>query len=103
MHRTLFDEGGFDMIPSAHDAVFAAHLATARGGRLPRARHAALSAREYEVLRLIGAGKTGCDIAADLSLSPKSVSTYRTRILRKLGLRTSADVIRYALQHQLVQ
>jgi DNA-binding NarL/FixJ family response regulator len=91
--------GGTYVSPS-----FAEHLAAALGGRAPAARrHAALSDREHEVLRLIGAGKTGGEIAAELSLSAKTVSTYRTRILRKLGLRTSADLIRYALQHQLTQ
>jgi PAS domain S-box-containing protein len=64
--------------------------------------HEALSDREDEVLRLIGAGKAVREIAAVLSLSPKTVSTYRTRILEKLGLRTSAELIRYALQHQLM-
>jgi two-component system, NarL family, invasion response regulator UvrY len=88
--------GGTYVSPS-----FAEHLAAALGGRLPVPRHEALSDREHEVLRLIGAGRTGGEIAAELSLSAKTVSTYRTRILRKLGLRTSADLIRYALQHQL--
>jgi DNA-binding NarL/FixJ family response regulator len=60
-----------------------------------------LSDREHEVLGLIGAGKSVGEIATELSLSPKTVSTYRTRILQKLGLRTSAELIRYALQHQL--
>jgi two-component system invasion response regulator UvrY len=63
--------------------------------------HEALSDREQEVLRLIGAGKAVREIAITLSLSPKTVSTYRARILEKLGLRTSTELIRYALQHQL--
>ena len=84
-------------------ASFAEHLASTLGGRLPVGRHEALSDREHEVLRRIGAGKTGGEIAAELSLSPKTVSTYRTRILGKLGLRTSADLIRYALQHQITE
>jgi PAS domain S-box-containing protein len=63
--------------------------------------HEALSNREHEVLRLIGAGKAVREIAAALSLSPKTVSTYRTRVLEKLGLKTSAELIRYALRHQL--
>jgi len=90
--------GGTYVSPS-----FAEHLAATLGGRLPVARRHTLSDREHEVLRLIGAGRTGGEIAAELSLSPKTVSTYRTRILRKLRLRTSADLIRYALQHQLTQ
>ena len=82
--------GGTYVSPS-----FAEHLAATVG------RHQPLSDREHEVLRLIGAGRTGGEIAAELALSAKTVSTYRTRILRKLGLRTTADLIRYALQHQL--
>jgi DNA-binding NarL/FixJ family response regulator len=82
-------------------STLAEQLATALdAGRAPIA-HEALSDREHEVLRLIGAGKAVREIAAALSLSPKTVSTYRTRILEKLALRTSADLIRYALQHQL--
>jgi len=81
--------------------TLAEHLAASLDGRRPAVAHEALSDREYEVLRLIGAGKTVGEIAVQLTLSPKTVSTYRTRILQKLGLRTSAELIRYALQHQL--
>ncbi len=63
--------------------------------------HAALSDRELEVLRLFAAGLSPTDAAARLSLSIKTVSTYRTRLLEKLGLRTTADLIRYAVDHQL--
>jgi DNA-binding NarL/FixJ family response regulator len=81
--------------------ALAEHWATALdAGRTPIA-HEALSDREDQVLRLIGAGKAAREIASALKLSPKTVSTYRTRILEKLGLRTSAELIRYALQHQL--
>jgi DNA-binding NarL/FixJ family response regulator len=81
--------------------AFAQQLAAALDGRRPVVAHEALSDREHEVLRLIGAGRTVSEIAAELELSPKTVSTYRTRILEKLRLRTSAELIRYALQHQL--
>jgi two-component system, NarL family, invasion response regulator UvrY len=63
--------------------------------------HAVLSAREFEVLRLLGAGHTVSDIAALLNLNVKTVSTYRTRVLEKLGLHNTAGIIRYVLQHQL--
>jgi DNA-binding NarL/FixJ family response regulator len=63
----------------------------------------ALSAREFEVLRMIAAGKSGKDIAADLSLSFKTVSTYRTRLLLKLDLRTNADLVKYALREGLIE
>ena len=67
------------------------------GGEL----HEALSDREYEVLCLLGGGRTVSDVAADLQLSPKTVSTFRTRILRKMRLRTNAELIRYTLEHEL--
>lgn len=63
--------------------------------------HERLSDRELEVLRLLVAGRTVSEVADDLSLSDKTVSTYRTRVMEKLGVRTAADLIRYALEHQL--
>jgi len=81
--------------------ALAEQLAAALDGRRPAVPHEALSDREHEVLRLIGAGRTVSGIAAELDLSPKTVSTYRTRILQKLRLSNSAELIRYALQHQL--
>jgi two-component system, NarL family, invasion response regulator UvrY len=64
--------------------------------------HAVLSDREYQVLRMIGAGRTVSEIGAELGLSVKTVSTYRTRILEKMGLRTSAELIHYAVVNRLV-
>lgn len=63
--------------------------------------HDSLSVREFEVLRLLGDGRTVSEIAAVLNLNVKTVSTYRTRLLEKLGLRNTAGIIRYALQHGL--
>lgn len=63
--------------------------------------HAALSTRELEVLRLYAKGVAPADIAQRMKISAKTVSTYRTRILEKLALDTTADLIRYAVQHQL--
>jgi two-component system invasion response regulator UvrY len=63
--------------------------------------HHQLSDREHDVLRRLVAGKTVSEIAADLSLSVKTVSTYRTRVMEKLGLRTTADLMRYALERKL--
>lgn len=60
-----------------------------------------LSNREYQVLALLGAGKSVKEIAGGTGLSSKTVSTYRTRLLQKLGLRTTADLIRYALEHDI--
>jgi len=64
--------------------------------------HDALSDREFSVLRLLAAGKTSAGIAEELSLSPKTISTYRSRVLRKLGLKTDADLVRYAIENQLL-
>jgi DNA-binding NarL/FixJ family response regulator len=64
--------------------------------------HELLSDREFQVLRMIASGKTVKDIAEELSLSVKTVSTYRARILEKSGMKTNAELIRYALQTQLV-
>jgi DNA-binding NarL/FixJ family response regulator len=63
--------------------------------------HEALSRREYEVLCLLGAGKMVKSIAHELGLSTKTVSTYRARILEKLSLGSTADLIRYAVEHDL--
>lgn len=63
--------------------------------------HEALSTREFEVLRLLGKGRTVSDIAATLNLSVKTVSTYRTRVLEKLGLTTTAEIVRYSLERGL--
>ncbi len=63
--------------------------------------HEALSNREFEVVCLMAAGKKLSDIARELSISVKTVSTFRGRILEKLGLRTTAEIIRYAIEHGL--
>ena len=63
--------------------------------------HERLSDREYQVLRMIGGGKTVSEIASELTLSVKTVSTYRTRVLEKMGMRTNAELTRYAVQHGL--
>jgi two-component system, NarL family, invasion response regulator UvrY len=65
--------------------------------------HESLSDREYQVLCLIGAGKTVSQIADDLALSVKTVSTYRTRILEKMRLQNNAQLIHYAVQNGLVE
>jgi DNA-binding NarL/FixJ family response regulator len=62
-----------------------------------------LSDREFQVLRLIASGKIVSEIAQDLSLSVKTISTYRTRILEKMGLRNNAELMHYAIQHHLVE
>jgi DNA-binding NarL/FixJ family response regulator len=63
--------------------------------------HSTLSDREYEVMRLIASGKTVSQIGEILSLSVKTISTYRTRILEKMGMETNAELIHYAVRHHL--
>ena len=65
-------------------------------------KHEALSDREYQVLRMIGSGRTVSEISSELGLSVKTISTYRARILDKLRLRTSAELIHYAVVNGLV-
>ena len=64
--------------------------------------HEMLSQREYQVMTMIAAGKTGKEIAKKLFLSIRTVSTYRARVLEKMNMKTNAELIRYALQNKLV-
>jgi DNA-binding NarL/FixJ family response regulator len=63
--------------------------------------HEKLSVRELEVISLLASGRTMSKIASNLSLSPKTISTYRERILSKLNLKTTSDIIRYAIKEGL--
>ncbi|GEO11180.1 response regulator [Segetibacter aerophilus] len=64
--------------------------------------HARLSDREFEVLKLLAAGKSISDIASSLFLSSTTVSTYRARILAKMNLKTNADLTQYSLENNLI-
>ena len=68
-----------------------------------RAPHELLSDREFEVLRALGSGMMVKDVAVQLSLSAKTVSTYRTRLLEKMGLKSKADLVRYVATHELLK
>lgn len=61
-----------------------------------------LSDREYQVMKMLASGQTVKEVAAELSLSVKTVSTYRTRILEKLGLGSNVDIARFAMKEGLV-
>ena len=63
--------------------------------------HERLSDREYQVLRMIGSGKTVSEIATELVLSVKTISTYRARVLEKMKMRTNAELTHYAVRHGL--
>jgi DNA-binding NarL/FixJ family response regulator len=67
-----------------------------------RKAHECLSDREFKVFEMLVAGKRGAEIATELSLSEKTVSTHKTHVLRKLQLRSSSDLVRYAIRNQLV-
>jgi len=77
-------------------------LANGLGSRDQSSAHASLSDRELQVLRMLGTGKTVGEIGAELSLSAKTVSTYRARILEKLEMRTTAQLVHYCVIANLV-
>jgi two-component system invasion response regulator UvrY len=64
--------------------------------------HEYLSDREFEVLKLLAAGKSVSDISEQISLSVSTISTYRARIMTKLSLRTNADLTLYSFEHKLI-
>lgn len=64
--------------------------------------HETLSDREYQVMRMIASGKTLKEISDELSLSVKTVSTYRSRILDKMGMKNNAELTHYAIKNRLV-
>jgi two-component system invasion response regulator UvrY len=68
----------------------------------PKLPHELLSDREDQVMRYIASGKTATEIATELSLSVKTINTYRNRILKKMQIKNSAELIRYAVQNQLL-
>lgn len=81
--------------------TLAEHLAEHLGGG-QRAPHELLSDREFEVMRRLGSGLTVSQIASELAISAKTVSTYRTRILEKMAVATNAELVRYASEHGLI-
>jgi two-component system, NarL family, invasion response regulator UvrY len=83
--------------------ALAQHLAVHLDEAAEKDLHDKLSDRELEVLCMIASGKPLTAIASSLFLSVKTVSTYRTRILEKLHLSTNADLVRYAIQKELIE
>jgi DNA-binding NarL/FixJ family response regulator len=84
-------------------ASLAEKLAAALGSDVQHAPHESLSSRELQVLQLIATGKTVKEAAVELSLSEKTVATYRARISTKMGLGTNVELTRYAMKHGLVE
>lgn len=73
------------------------------GGTSGEPRHSSLSEREFQIFCKLAEGKSVSEIAAKLFLSVKTVSTYRTRILEKMGMKTNADITYYAIKNDLLQ
>ena len=82
--------------------TLAERLAAQLGHEFVGAPHEQLSDREFDVLRGLGTGRSVKEIAAAMGLSPKTVSTYRTRLMEKLGFATNADLVRYSAEHGLI-
>jgi DNA-binding NarL/FixJ family response regulator len=83
-------------------ASLAEKLAASLGEDVKGARHESLSNREFQVLRLVALGRSLKEISGELSLSEKTVGTYRRRIGEKMGLSSNVELARYALQAGLV-
>ena len=81
--------------------ALAEELANAMGVDIEKPLHETLSDREFQTLRLIASGKTLSDMSAELCLSPKTISVYRSRLLEKLKLKNNSDLIRYAIKNRL--
>jgi DNA-binding NarL/FixJ family response regulator len=123
LHATqVFKAGGSGYLnkESAGDELTAAIRKVAKGGRYvsaalaeklaselspgsEKAPHETLSDREYRVMWLLASGKSINRIGQEMILSPSTISTYRTRILRKLGLSNNAQLVHYAITHKLIE
>lgn len=82
--------------------VLAEHIASNLGLSGDRLPHEQLSDREFQIMRMLASGRTVTEIGEELSLSAKTVSTYRTRVLSKMGFKNNADITRYAIQNHLL-
>lgn len=83
--------------------ALAEELAAEVGGSGDAAPHTKLSDREYELLLLIGEGKSIREISEELALSVNTVNSYRSRLMQKMGLQSNAEIIHYVLRHNLVE
>jgi DNA-binding NarL/FixJ family response regulator len=88
--------GGMYITPEA-----AEQLAMSAMPDIDQAPHSTLSDREFQVLRMLAAGKTVSDIAGAVNLSVKTISTHKARLMQKLGVTTTTELLRYALEHRL--
>ncbi len=95
--RKVVDGGKYISQSLAESLAFSLDVAS------DRPPHETLSDREFQVMQLIASGKPLTEIAEELSLSAKTVSTYRTRLLEKMNLKTNAEIVRYAIENGLVE
>ncbi len=107
----LTKESAADELPKAvrHVLAGAKYITPSLGEKLARdvesgdqKRHETLSNREFQVMRMLAGGQTVKEIAAELCLSVKTISTYRTRVLEKMHLCSNADLMRYAARYKLI-
>ena len=97
-----------EMVKAVAEVLAGRSYVTRPASESPRGRgvqgllHERLSDRDYQVLRMLGVGRTVSEIAAELALSVKTVSTYRTRVLEKMDLRTTAELMHYVINHGLI-
>ena len=94
--------GAIEDVKRGRRYVSEAVKATMGGTKSRLATHEALSDREYQALRMLGSGRTVSEISEELGLSVKTVSTYRARVLQKLGMRTNAELMRYVMENGLL-
>jgi DNA-binding NarL/FixJ family response regulator len=85
------------------DPLLAERMAFEVSGVTRRASHDALTNRELEVMRLLAQGLRVADIAVKLALSDKTISTHKARLMEKMGFASSAELVRYAIDHALVE
>jgi two-component system invasion response regulator UvrY len=98
--------GRFDLLKAVSNVLdgkkhFSESVRREARSQKPAALHANLSAQEYKVLLALAAGRRTGEVASDLNLSAKTVSTYKRRILNKLGLESTAALVRYVIDHKL--
>jgi two-component system, NarL family, invasion response regulator UvrY len=91
-------QGGRFITPEVADRLA---MSVARGNEGPP--HESLSDREFQILKMIASGKTVSQIGRELSLSVKTISTHRTRILKKMKMKTNAELTHYAIRNKLVE
>ena len=105
------ESSGTELIKAIHQifggrkyitASLAEQMAMQLNNSYDKAPHELLSSREYQTLLLIAQGKTISQIAKQFSLGIPTISTYRARILEKMGMKTNADLVSYAIHNKLI-